>query len=77
MSETSEMEIVWKWDDDIQPKSAEAQALEDRGRGIETGNGKFVRSLKVGDIVTVWARSRFPGWVNFVESVEIDVFWAV
>ncbi len=77
VSAPRDYEIVWRWDDDIQPDSEEAEELDANGRGMETGNGEFVRSLKVGDIVTVWARARFPGWVNAVEKVEVDVYWAV
>jgi hypothetical protein len=69
--------ITWRWDDDIDPTSPEAKALADAGRGIETGTGEFVRGLQIGDVVTVWARSRFPGWVNNVESCTVDVYWAV
>ncbi len=46
-------------------------------RGKATGNGEFVRSLEVGDVVTLWARARFPGWFIKVKDVEIDMFWAV
>ncbi|KAF2203380.1 hypothetical protein GQ43DRAFT_390081 [Delitschia confertaspora ATCC 74209] len=74
---SSQYEIVWRWDDDINPQSAEADELEQNGRGRATGNGEFVRNLGVGDIVTVWARARFPGWANHVEKVEIDVYWAM
>lgn len=60
---------------------AEAEAvvhpLEKIGRGSETGNGEFVRNLRVGDVVTLWAKARFPGWVNMVQRAEIDVYWAV
>ncbi|KAM7220628.1 hypothetical protein V8F06_004032 [Rhypophila decipiens] len=58
-------------------ETAEVQALADVGRGIATGDGEFVRKLKVGDIVTVWAKARFPGWVNYVDRVKVDVYWAI
>jgi hypothetical protein len=51
--------------------------LEGMGRGSETGNGDFVRSLQIGDVVTVWARARFPGWANLVEELRVDMYWAV
>lgn len=76
--EPQEHKIVWSCNDDIaDPDSMEAQALEERGRGRDTGNGDYVRDMKVGDVVTVWAKARFPGWVNVVESVRIDVYYAV
>ncbi|KIH93717.1 hypothetical protein SPBR_04257 [Sporothrix brasiliensis 5110] len=51
--------------------------LEKLGRGAETGDGAFVRNLRVGDVVTLWAKARFPGWVNIVQRAQIDVYWAV
>lgn len=69
--------ITWSCDDNIRPDSKEAQELEKVGRGRETGSGEIVRNLKVGDVVTVWAKARYGGWVNHVEEVKIDVYWAV
>ncbi|KFY29561.1 hypothetical protein V494_08662 [Pseudogymnoascus sp. VKM F-4513 (FW-928)] len=69
--------IVWRYDDEIDAESIEAEELRKAGRGGATGNGEFVRSLEVGDVITVWARARFPGWSNFVEDVKVDIFWAV
>jgi hypothetical protein len=69
--------ITWSYNDDIDRDSLEADELEKQGRGCATGSGERVRDLKVGDVVTVWAKSRFPGWVNTVERVRIDVYWAV
>ncbi|KAK8061292.1 hypothetical protein PG994_007658 [Apiospora phragmitis] len=69
--------IVWRWNDDVDPNSSAAEELERNGRGKATGNGEFVRSMKLGDIITVWGRARFGGWENRVEKVEIKVYWAV
>ena len=69
--------ITWSYDDRIRPDSKEAQDLEEIGRGRETGTGEIVRSLKTGDVVTVWAKARYGGWVNHVEEVRIDAYWAV
>ncbi|KAL6872489.1 hypothetical protein HDV57DRAFT_505317 [Trichoderma longibrachiatum] len=69
--------ITWSYLDDIDPESEAGKALEEQGRGRATGNGKFVRELQVGDVITVWGKARFPGWCNRVESVQIDVYWAV
>lgn len=57
--------------------SPEVKALEDVGRGKVTGDGEFVRNLKLGDIVTVWTKARFPGWANYLERVKVDVYWAI
>ncbi|KAK7739050.1 hypothetical protein SLS53_005948 [Cytospora paraplurivora] len=67
--------VVWSWKDDINPLTAEQ--LEGLGRGPATGNGEFVRNLKLGDVVTVWAKTRFGGWVNNVEHVNMDIYWAL
>lgn len=69
--------ITWRFNDDIHPESPEADELEAQGRGRETANGEFVRNLKIGDVVTLWAKARFPGWANTVEDVSMDVYYAV
>jgi hypothetical protein len=69
--------VAWSYKDGIEPGSAEANELELQGRGSATGSGEMVRGLVVGDVVTVWAKARFPGWVNIIEQVAIDVYWSV
>jgi hypothetical protein len=70
--------IIWSRDDDItNPESSEATELEKIGRGKLTGNGEFVRNMRVGDVVTIWAKARFGGWYNNVDDLQIDVYWAV
>jgi hypothetical protein len=69
--------ITWSYNDCIKPESLEGEELEKQGRGRASATGEFVRSLEVGDIITVWARARFPGWRNNVQEVRIDVYWAV
>jgi hypothetical protein len=75
--EVKEHVITWASGDCIDPMSPEGDRLEAEGRGRWTANGDFVRNLKVGDIITVWARCRFPEWTNAVEEVKIDVYWVV
>ncbi len=77
--ETREHRVVWTYNDDIDPaRDTEAAArLAQEGRGTATGDGRFVRDLKLGDVVTLWAKARFPGWANHIESVKIDVYYAV
>ncbi|CAK7273472.1 hypothetical protein SEPCBS57363_005670 [Sporothrix epigloea] len=58
-------------------KGRTACALDDVGRGSDTGDGSFVRNLRVGDVVTVWAKSRHNVWENVVRSIAVDVYWAV
>lgn len=69
--------ITWSADDYLDPDSTEAEQLTEMGRGRATGSGEFIRNLAVGDCVTVWARARFPGWTNCVESVKMDVYWTI
>ncbi|QSZ37091.1 hypothetical protein DSL72_009183 [Monilinia vaccinii-corymbosi] len=76
-SASQEHTIVWRFSDDIHPEDPEADQLEAEGRGRETANGEFVRSLKIGDVVTIWAKARYPGWANTVEDVSMDVYWSV
>lgn len=67
--------VVWSWDDNLHPKTAEE--LSQMGRGQGTGTGAFVRDLKLGDVVTVWAKARFGGWANHVRDVKMDIYWAL
>lgn len=53
------------------------ERLERDGRGRRTGDGEFVRSLQLGDVVTVWAKARFPAWANNVNKITVDVYFAV
>ncbi|TVY43765.1 hypothetical protein LSUB1_G001253 [Lachnellula subtilissima] len=69
--------VTWSCDDNILPESVDGTELEKQGRGRETATGQFVKDMKVGDVVTVWAKARFPGWVNVVEQVKVEVYWAV
>jgi hypothetical protein len=69
--------ITWSHTDNISPADDDAKFIDRCGRGPASGNGEFVRNLKVGDTVTVWARARFPGWENVIQYCQIDVYWAV
>ncbi|PPQ67204.1 hypothetical protein CVT24_011275 [Panaeolus cyanescens] len=64
--------VVWSWDDEL-------EANEERklnGQGIGQGAG-FVEALGKDDRIAVMARARYPGWMNFVESVTIEVFYSI
>ncbi|KAI9812764.1 MAG: hypothetical protein M1827_004520 [Pycnora praestabilis] len=74
---TTHHTITWSYDDGIDEDDLEADGFFASGRGKRTLDGAFVRSLDVGDCVTLWARARFPGWSNTVEAAKIEVFWAV
>lgn len=67
--------VEWRYTDDIDPELSGGDELEAAGRGRATGNGEFVRNLKLGDVATIWGRARFGGWQNQIERVEIKVYW--
>ncbi|KAL1894612.1 hypothetical protein Cpir12675_003601 [Ceratocystis pirilliformis] len=69
--------VEWRWDDSIELHQGHADTeFWKQGRSPTTPSGEFVRNLQVGDIITIWAKARDPGWVNKVESVTVDVHWA-
>ncbi|KAL6872871.1 hypothetical protein J3F83DRAFT_759972 [Trichoderma novae-zelandiae] len=67
----------WTCWDVYGPDSDEAREKMADGKGRMNGDGSFVRSLRLGDVVTVWGRAMHRGWENVVESVEIEVYWAL
>ncbi len=77
MRSAGQHRVEWRADDAIDPQSPAADELADAGRGRATGDGAFVRALKLGDMVTVWGRARYPGWLNHVERLEVKVYWSV
>jgi hypothetical protein len=72
-----EHKITWSCFDNTDPDSIDGKKLDDEGRGRASANGEYVRNLKVGDVVTVWGKARYGGWVNTIEEVKIDVYWVV
>ncbi|KAE8150986.1 hypothetical protein BDV25DRAFT_153494 [Aspergillus avenaceus] len=76
--DTQHYRVIWHHLDNLAADSPEAQEIEvNQGRGRATLDGSLVRSLQVGDAISVWARARFGAWVNYVERVSVRVFWAV
>jgi hypothetical protein len=69
--------VTWRATDNVNPDSLEGDKLEENGRGRFTLNVEFVKDLRIGDSITVWAKARFAGWCNIVESVKVEVYWAV
>lgn len=61
----------------MEPSSDAGRQLDEDGRGRGTGDGTFVRELKMGDVITIWGKARFGGWVNHIDRVRIDVYWAL
>lgn len=70
-------EITWTCKDVVSPKSPAAQRLTEEGKGQMDGDGQFVRSLELGDVITIWGKARDRAWVNSVESAQIDIYWAI
>ncbi|TPX24775.1 hypothetical protein DIZ76_010218 [Coccidioides immitis] len=70
--------ISWHYRDALDPNSDEAKEIgAKQGRGPGTTSGQMVRAMEIGDELSVWARARFPGWMNHVEGMSVRVFWAV
>jgi hypothetical protein len=67
--------ITWHYLDSID--SPVAMEADLNGRGWKSLDGSFVRSLKVGDCITLWMRARFPGWLSHVVKAKIETYWAV
>ncbi|KAA8914638.1 hypothetical protein FN846DRAFT_479986 [Sphaerosporella brunnea] len=42
----------------------------------DVGQEPWLRSLREHDVVEVFARARFPGWVHYVEWCVVEVFYA-
>ncbi|KAL7942564.1 hypothetical protein V8C42DRAFT_331361 [Trichoderma barbatum] len=76
-SEWTNYEVTWTCRDVVAPDSEEAQQAMEQGKGKMDGDGQFVRNLKLGDVITVWGRAMHRGWVNVVDTVEMDVYWAL
>lgn len=76
-SEWIDHEVTWTCWDVVSPDSKEAQQAMEQGKGRMDGDGQFVRSLRLGDAITVWGRAMHRGWANVIQSVEIDVYWAI
>ncbi|KAH7909758.1 hypothetical protein BJ138DRAFT_1136435 [Hygrophoropsis aurantiaca] len=69
--------VVWHYLDSIEEGSTAAFEAEARGQGWKSLNGTFVRSLKVGDCITLWMRARFPTRRLDITKAKISVYWAV
>ncbi|KAG5295214.1 hypothetical protein I7I48_12016 [Histoplasma ohiense] len=67
--ETQTREIVWMLDDNSEGQQ-QAEPAEDSGNGPGRG---FVRTLRSGDVICLWARAMYPGWANSVEKAMIEV----
>lgn len=76
-NEWQDHEVIWRYTDCVEPASDAAHALVDQGRSPETADGEFLRQLRVGDVITMWAKARFHGWVNNVQSASIRIYWAL
>ncbi|KAK5992146.1 hypothetical protein PT974_05546 [Cladobotryum mycophilum] len=73
----TDYEVTWTYKDNIPHDSLVGEDLFNQGKNPKGYDGEFVRSLRLGDVITVWGRSVQAGWENFIESVQIDVYWAL
>lgn len=55
-------------------EQGEGEQEGDRGSGDGLG---FMDLMKAGDRVVIWARAMFPGWVNDVEDVKVEIRYSV
>ncbi|KAK7433327.1 hypothetical protein QQZ08_000266 [Neonectria magnoliae] len=70
--------VTWSYSDNVKSTSQAAMEIdEEQGRGRGTLDGSFVRNLKLGDVLTIWAKARYAGWSNNIEKVKVEVYWAV
>lgn len=64
--------VEWSWLD--------CSVNEDEDMGFAGhapgGNGDFVRSLGLGDMVTIWGRARYGGWANNVSKIDVKIYYA-
>ncbi|KAI6160981.1 hypothetical protein EDD17DRAFT_1482318 [Pisolithus thermaeus] len=76
VEETQHHTVEWSYADTV-PSTTDQQDLYNRGRGPLSADGRFVRNLKVGDCIALWASARFPGWEMHAEKAKISVYWAI
>ncbi|OJD26318.1 hypothetical protein ACJ73_02304 [Blastomyces percursus] len=67
-------EIVWMLDGDG-VKGHEQAKSKDEDTGSGPGDG-FVRTLRPGDVICLWARAIYPGWANVVKKAKIEVAYS-
>jgi hypothetical protein len=75
--EVTEHTVEWRYDDNTPAEGPKADELRRRGRGKATGDGRFVRCMRAGDCVSLWAKARFLAWANTVESAKVEVYFVV
>ena len=64
-------------DDERSAADPSNDIIDEDGRESRARGGRFVRQLKLGDVVTLWAMARFPGWTNYIEHARVDVYWSL
>ncbi|PGH07969.1 hypothetical protein GX51_01409 [Blastomyces parvus] len=74
--ETQTREIVWTLDGDgAEGREQTEQLLDEEDTGSGSGDG-FVRTLRPGDVICLWARAIYPGWANIVEKATVEVAYS-
>lgn len=72
--------IVWHYLDNLNVQSdtkSEVSKSQNSGSETATAAAKFVRDLKVGDTIALWAKAKQREWLNLGQYVSIVVTWAV
>ncbi|PPQ94356.1 hypothetical protein CVT25_000684 [Psilocybe cyanescens] len=65
-------EVTWSDEDYEEPGEDEMKFIDMTGAGRGIG---FVQSLKHGDRIAVLARAMFPAWANFINKIEVEIFY--
>ncbi|KAI6126379.1 hypothetical protein EDD16DRAFT_1825728 [Pisolithus croceorrhizus] len=76
VKETQHHIVEWSYADTA-ASTVDQQDLYNCGRGPLSADGNFVRNLKVGDCIALWASARFREWEMHVERAKISVYWAI
>jgi hypothetical protein len=61
------------WTEEEEEVIDESILMNETGRGLGRG---FVRSLKKDDRIAIMARAEFPGWVNHIKSIELEIYYS-
>ncbi|KAG8428448.1 hypothetical protein J3459_003922 [Metarhizium acridum] len=69
--------VTWSYSDRVHPDSDAAKDIDRKGRGRATADGSFVRSLKLGDVVTVWLKVNGSSRRGSVQTARVNIYWAI
>ncbi|KAJ7759796.1 hypothetical protein DFH07DRAFT_741078 [Mycena maculata] len=64
--------VAWDADDTATPRAESELPREGAGDGVG-----FIAGLRPGDRIGVFASAKYPGYANFVKSVEVSVYYSL